>query len=129
MGAAWYASTAVGRRAPATAGNARNLRAVRLAAEAEEFAAQCHLLRDIMGNPFRPHPPIPAAVLAWNDGCVVKMATAIYEERDFSRESMGVLADALEEAGCTDSGLLGHLRGPGPHVRGCWALDAVLGRS
>jgi hypothetical protein len=40
-----------------------------------------------------------------------------------------VLADALEEVGCTDAGLLGHLRGPGPHVRGCWAVDLLLGRS
>ena len=37
-------------------------------------------------------------------------------------------ADALEEAGVTDAGLLGHLRGPGPHVRGCHVLDLVLGR-
>src|SRR5262249_44357979 len=41
---------------------------------------------------------------------------------------LAVLADALEDAGCTDAGLLGHLRGPGPHALGCWALDAVLGR-
>jgi len=39
-----------------------------------------------------------------------------------------VLADALEEAGCTDADLLGHLRGPGPHVRGCWVLDLLLGK-
>ena len=44
---------------------------------------------------------------------------------DFAR--LAVLADALEEAGCTDQGLLGHLRAPGVHVRGCWGLDAVLG--
>jgi hypothetical protein len=37
--------------------------------------------------------------------------------------------DALERAGCTDAELLGHLRGPGPHVRGCWAVDLVLGKS
>jgi hypothetical protein len=39
-----------------------------------------------------------------------------------------VLADALEDAGCTDADLLGHLRSPGPHVRGCWAVDLVLGK-
>jgi hypothetical protein len=59
-----------------------------------ERVAQLALLRDIVGNPFRPPPPIPAAVLSWNDGSVVKLATAIYEERDFSPASMGVLADA-----------------------------------
>jgi hypothetical protein len=129
MGAAWHASTAVGRRALAAAGNARDLRAVRLAAEAEEFATQSHLLRDIMGNPFRPLPPIPAAVLAWNDRCVVKLAARIYQERDFSRESLGVLADALEDAGLADQEVLGHLRGPGPHVPGCWVVDLFTGRT
>jgi hypothetical protein len=41
---------------------------------------------------------------------------------------LAVLADALEEAGCADAELLGHLRGPGLHVRGCWAVDSLLGR-
>ena len=44
-------------------------------------------------------------------------------------EDLPVLADLLEEAGCTDAALLGHLRGPGPHVLGCWALDAAVGKS
>ncbi len=39
-----------------------------------------------------------------------------------------VLADAFEAAGCTDAELLGHLRGPGAHVRGCWALDLILSK-
>jgi hypothetical protein len=42
---------------------------------------------------------------------------------------LALLADALEEAGCTNADLLGHLRGPGPHVRGCWALDLLLGKT
>jgi hypothetical protein len=42
---------------------------------------------------------------------------------------LAVLADMLEEAGCTDADLLGHLRGPGPHVRGCWPLDLLLQRA
>jgi hypothetical protein len=54
------------------------------------------------------------------------VASAIYEERAFSPERMGVLADALEDAGATDAGLLGHLRGPGPHVRGCCPVDLLL---
>lgn len=41
---------------------------------------------------------------------------------------LAVLSDALEEAGCAEAALLTHLRSPGPHVRGCWALDLVLGR-
>src|SRR5262249_3252043 len=85
------------------------------------------LLRDIF-NPFRPLPPLPPAILALNDSVAVKLAARIYEERDFSCESMGVLADALEEAGCQDADILGHLRSPGPHVRGCWAVDLLLGK-
>jgi hypothetical protein len=42
---------------------------------------------------------------------------------------LAVLADALEESGCTSEDVLGHLRGPGPHVRGCWVVDLCLGRS
>ena len=57
---------------------------------------------------------------------MAKLAQAIYEERDLRR--LPVLADALEDAGCEDADLLGHLRGPGRHVRGCWALDLVLGK-
>ena len=92
----------------------------------EERAVQADLFRDIFGNPFRPVALDPAW-LHWNAGTVRKMAQAIYDDRAFDR--LPILADALEEAGCTDAQLLGHLRGPGPHARGCWALDAVRGRS
>jgi hypothetical protein len=51
----------------------------------------------------------------------------MYEERAFDR--LPILADALEEAGCAEADLLAHLRGPAPHVRGCWALDLLLGKS
>jgi hypothetical protein len=100
------------------------------AARSTAMAAQAALLRDLLGPlPFRPLPSIAAGVLRWNDGCVVKLATAIYESREFTPERMGVLADALEEAGCPDKDILGHLRGQDGHSRGCWALDALLGRS
>ena len=72
------------------------------------------------------HPAAPA-VLRWNDGMVVKLTVSVYHDRAFDRTSL--LADALEDAGCTDADLLGHLRGPGPHVRGCWAVDLVLEES
>jgi hypothetical protein len=90
-----------------------------------ERSRQASLLREIFGNPVRPTPVVPAW-LAWNDGTVVKLAQAIYEERGFDR--LPILADALEEAGCADADLLGHLRGSGPHVRGCWAVDLLLGK-
>ena len=70
---------------------------------------------------------IDPAWLRWNGGTVSALACRIYDERAF--HDLPVLADALEEAGCTDADLLGHLRGPGPHVRGCWAIDLLLGRN
>jgi hypothetical protein len=56
-----------------------------------------------------------------------------YEERQLPEGTLdsarlAVLADTLEDAGCTHAELLGHLRGPGPHVRGCWAVDLVMGK-
>jgi hypothetical protein len=97
-------------------------------AESEERKAQAALLRDIFGNPFRAQPTLAATVLAWDDGCIVKLASGIYQEQDFSPERMGVLADALEEAGVTNEEVLGHLRGPGVHVRGCHVVDLLTGR-
>jgi hypothetical protein len=55
------------------------------------------------------------------------MAKAIYDDRQWS--DMPVLADALEDAGCTDQAALDHCRGPGPHTRGCHVVDAILGKS
>ena len=57
---------------------------------------------------------------------MLNLAQAIYEERRFG--DLPVLADALEEAGCTDADILSHCRGPGPHVRGCWVVDLLLGK-
>jgi hypothetical protein len=91
------------------------------------------LLRDIIGNPFRPV-TISPAVLAWNDTTIVRLAQAAYDERHLPAGTLdngrlAVLADALEEAGCTDADILDHLRGPGPHVRSCWPIDIILGKS
>jgi hypothetical protein len=82
-------------------------------------------LREVFGNPFCPVPLAPAW-LAWEGGTVVKLAQSIYDERAFDR--LPILTDALEEAGCDNADLLGHLRGPGPHARGCWAVDLLLGK-
>jgi hypothetical protein len=81
------------------------------------------LLRDIFGNPFRPAAIDPA----WLAPGVVKLARRSYEDRAFDR--MAELADALEEAGCHDADILGHCRQPGEHVRGCWVIDLILGKS
>jgi hypothetical protein len=101
----------------------------------QEVAAQAQLIRDIFGNPSRLHAlfgapfrplTIDPAWLKWNNGAVVRLAEAIYEDRQF--QNLPILANALEEAGCSEEALLTHCRGSGPHVRGCWALDLLLGR-
>jgi hypothetical protein len=97
-----------------------------LEAEAHAVAAQTALIRDVLGNPFRPVTLDPAW-LSWNDGTIPKLAQAIYEERAFDR--LPILADALEEVGCTDQDMLAHCRSGGEHVRGCWVIDALLGKS
>ena len=79
------------------------------------------LLRCVFGDPSRPTTLDPSCLTAF----VVRLAVTVYEERSFER--LPELAQALEGAGCTDA-VLAHLRSPGPHTRGCHALDAVLGR-
>ena len=96
-----------------------------LAATAAEATAQTELIRDIVGNPFRPVRLKPEW-LAWNDETAPKIAQAIYEERAFDR--LPILADALEDAGCDNADLLAHCREPGEHVRGCWVIDLLLGK-
>ena len=89
----------------------------------DESAAQCRLLRDIFGSPFRPTTGDPA----WLTPAVVSLAQTIYDERAFVRTPE--LADALERAGCDNADVLNHCRNGGEHVRGCWAVDLVLGKS
>jgi hypothetical protein len=83
------------------------------------------LLDCVFGNPFRAV-AIDAAWLTWHDGLLVSMARQMYDSRDFT--GMPILADALEEAGCTDPDILAHCRSGGEHVRGCWVIDSLLGR-
>jgi hypothetical protein len=87
-----------------------------------ESNAQCGLVREIMGNPFRP----VAFDTAWATETAVRLGTSMYEDRDFA--AMPILADALEDAGCDARDILDHCRGPGPHVRGCWVVDLLLGK-
>jgi hypothetical protein len=92
-----------------------------------EHAAMCEVLRDLIGNPFRPVSLDPA----WQTSTVVALAHAVYDNRalpvgTLDHARLDILADALEEVGCTDQSILEHLRGPGPHVRGCWPVDLVL---
>ena len=86
-------------------------------------AEAANRLRCVFGNPFRPTAFDPT----WRTPTVVAIAAGAYADRAFDR--LPILADALEDAGCDAAELLAHLRGPGPHARGCWALDAVLGKT
>jgi hypothetical protein len=90
---------------------------------AAERAAQAALLRCVFGNPLRPI-TFPAS---WRTFAAVGIAEGIYADRAWDR--LPILADALEDAGCTDPDVLAHCRGDGPHVRGCWVVDNILGRS
>ena len=98
-----------------------------------ENLAQCALLRDIFGNPFRQSPNLSPAVYSWDDGTVRHIAEVIYEERRLPERTLdntrlAILANALVEAGCTNADILTHCRQPGDHVRGCWVVDAILGK-
>jgi hypothetical protein len=94
--------------------------------ERDVLAGQSALLRDVLGPlPFRPVALSPLA-RHWNDGTAVRLAEAIYQERAFDR--LPVLADALEEAGCSNPEILAHYRAAGPHARGCWVVDLVLAK-
>jgi hypothetical protein len=83
------------------------------------------LLREVAGNPFQPVKTEPAW-RRWQGGTVVRLAEVIDARSRFG--DLPVLADALEEAGCTEPTLLEHLRATRHHCRGCWVLDLVLGK-
>jgi hypothetical protein len=84
---------------------------------------------EIFGNPFRPVTFDPR----WLTPTVLSLAQAAYDERSHPGGSLdtarlAILGDALEDAGCSDPAILVHLRGPGPHCRGCWSLDLTLSK-
>ena len=88
-----------------------------------EQAVHARLLREVCGSPYRP----VAFSSVWRTSDVELLAQHIYDTRDFT--AIPVLADALQDAGCDSSALLTHLRDSHTtHVRGCWALDLVLGK-
>jgi hypothetical protein len=96
----------------------------KLMAPAPRSCDHLALIHDVFGNPFRPVTFSPS----WRTDTAVSLARQMYETRDFS--PMPILADALQDAGCEDVGVLGHCRAPGgPHVRGCWVVDLLLGKA
>lgn len=99
-----------------------------------ESTVQALLIRDLFGLiTFRPT-IVKVGELALQHSLILSLAQAAYEERslpcgELHLDRLAVLADALEDAGCTEVAILEHLRGPGPHVRGCWVVDLLLDRS
>jgi hypothetical protein len=99
------------------------------AADPNAIWKTCDLIREVFGNPFRPVVIVPA----WRTPDVLALAQAAYDSRSLpsgrlESARLGVLADALEDAGCAEQAILSHLRTPTPHVRGCWAVDLLTGR-
>ncbi|MDY3558381.1 hypothetical protein R5W23_005474 [Gemmata sp. JC673] len=88
--------------------------------EAEEVV-QCDLVREVVAPPL-----VTGITPPLRTSTVLSLARGIYEHRAFDR--MPILADSLQDAGCEDVDVLDHCRGPGPHVRGCWVVDLVLGK-
>ena len=89
-----------------------------------EYARQANILREVMGNPFRPITLSPD----WRTDTALALARQKYELRDFT--AMPILADALQDAGCDSADILDHCRDANQmHVRGCWVVDLVLGKS
>lgn len=86
-------------------------------------AGQAAILKCVAGYPF----DSPTFHPSWQTSDVYLLAAGAYAENEFS--ALPILADALQDAGCEDTALLDHLRGPGPHARGCWVLDLILGKS
>lgn len=88
--------------------------------QASEKALQCALLQEIFGNPFQRI----RMQTRWRTANVMQICEQIYAESSFDR--LPSLADALAEAGCTDTRMLSHCRSAGPHVKGCWVVDLLL---
>lgn len=92
-----------------------------------ERKVQAALAREVFGPIlFRPIAAAPSW-LAWNNETVLRLAQPIYADRAFDR--LPILADALEDAGCTSQDILAHCRGGGDHARGCWVVDLILGKT
>ena len=126
--AAWEAAAGAGYSATAACTDDEAVSVLSAVTARAERRAQAALARDRFGDPFCPRPPLRASAA----GAVVQLARAAYDERllpegHLDPARLAVLADALEEAGAQQE-VLEHLRGPGPHVRGCHAVDTILGR-
>ena len=98
---------------------------------ADSSEAACQRARELFAgldwvSRVEAHPQGLVLISRDGDATIPRLAQQMYDSRDFS--SMPILADALEEAGCTSADILEHCRRPETHVRGCWVVDLVLGK-
>ncbi len=101
--------------------------------ESSELRHQAALLRCIYGPLLDHRKFINPSWLTWNDRTIPRIAQGIYDERRMPEGTLdtgrlAILHDALLDAGCGNEELLTHLRSEGPHVRGCWPVDLILGK-
>jgi ATP-dependent Clp protease ATP-binding subunit ClpA len=96
------------------------------AAYLRDHTDQLHRRKVVVLREWAANHPAEASWLSWNGGTVVRMARAISDEQSW--HDLPVLADALEEAGCTDAEILSHCRSPQGHAGHCWVVDLLLGR-
>jgi hypothetical protein len=89
----------------------------------ELHAIGAPIVRDVFGNPFRP----VTMDRRWLTSTVIDLARVIYDEQLFER--LPILSDALLDAGCDNEDMIDHCRTEAGHVKGCWLLDLLLGRS
>jgi hypothetical protein len=85
---------------------------------------QCHLLRELFTHCFV-RVVLPPEWCTWHGGLVPGLVQAIHDEQAWDR--LPILGDALEDLGCSEPSLLAHCREPGPHGRGCWVVEGLLG--
>jgi hypothetical protein len=90
------------------------------------MGSQAALFREVVRGPYRPL-YFRDAWRQWQDSTILRIAQGVYEDRAFHR--LPILADTLLDSGCDSDELIAHCHSPGPHVRGCWAVDLILGKS
>jgi hypothetical protein len=122
---AYYVARALAFQQLNSAEQVADRRAFRDRAEEQHRSSLADMFRDVCGNPFR-RVVIDRTLKTWKGGTIPDLAQAIYVQRAFDR--LPIVADALQDAGCTDAAVLDHCRSGGEHVRGCWALDLLLGK-
>jgi hypothetical protein len=134
----WACGRDIQEGAEKSAGYAANRSTISVDESADDFDARCEerrveesnvqasFLHDLFGPMLFNTMTFDPSWRTWHDSTVPKIAQTIYDDRHF--QDLPILADALEKAGCSSADILNHCRSEGPHVRGCWVVDLILGK-